>query len=138
MSERENTTALVKRYYDAFNRAEAKGMLDCVADTIVHDVNQGGRREGKALFTEFCNHMSDCYEEKLTDIVIMASDCGKRAAAEFIVNGTYKKAESGLPAAKGQNYKLPAGAFLDVDNGKITRVTTYYNLQDWIKQVEAA
>jgi steroid delta-isomerase-like uncharacterized protein len=68
----------------------------------------------------------------------MVSDNGKRAAAEFIVNGTYKKAEAGLPSAKGQTYKLPAGAFLEIADSKITRVTTYYNLQDWIKQVEAA
>jgi hypothetical protein len=30
---------------------------------------------------------------------------------------------------------LPAGAFLEVHNGKITRVTTYYNLPLWIKLV---
>jgi hypothetical protein len=30
---------------------------------------------------------------------------------------------------------LPAAALLAVAGGKITRVTTHYNLQDWIRQV---
>jgi hypothetical protein len=32
---------------------------------------------------------------------------------------------------------LPAGAFLEVAGGRITRITTYYNLQDWLAQVGA-
>ena len=138
MDSRQKTVELVTRYYDAFNRCDKQAMLSCVADTIRHDVNQGGRREGKALFAEFCDHMEECYKEHLSDIVIMTSDDGRRASAEFTVNGTYKKAEAGLPPAKGQNYKLPAGAFLEIENGKIERVTTYYNLPEWVRQVEAA
>jgi hypothetical protein len=30
---------------------------------------------------------------------------------------------------------LPAGAFFAIRDGKISRVTTYYNLTDWIAQV---
>ena len=60
---------------------------------------------------------------------------GNRAAAEFNVNGVYKVTDSGLPDAKGQTYKLPAGTFFAMRDGKIARVTTYYNLTDWIAQV---
>jgi steroid delta-isomerase-like uncharacterized protein len=52
-----------------------------------------------------------------------------------VVNGIYKKGEEGLPEAHGQTYVLPAGAFLEVKDGKITRVTTYYNLTLWIELV---
>jgi hypothetical protein len=31
---------------------------------------------------------------------------------------------------------LPGGAFFEIENGFITRVTNYYNLQDWIAQVQ--
>jgi steroid delta-isomerase-like uncharacterized protein len=54
---------------------------------------------------------------------------------EFTVNGIYKKGEEGLPAAHGQSYVLPAAAFLEVKDGKIARVTTYYNLPLWISLV---
>lgn len=94
--------ALVQRYYDAFNAADVPGMLACLSDDVAHDVNQGGRRSGKAQFEEFCGHMERCYKEQLTDIVIMPSADGSRVAAEFTVNGTYLSDDEGLPAATGQ------------------------------------
>ena len=130
-----DTVKLVRRYYDAFNAKNWDGMLDCVADDIRHDVNEGDRRGGKAAFREFLAQMNRCYDERLEDIVVMADDTGTRAAAEFMVHGRYLKADPGLPEARGQAYILPVGAFLDVRDGKITRVTTYYNLKNWLAQV---
>ena len=47
------------------------------------------------------------------------------------------QAAEGLPPANGQRYSLSAGIFFEIDDGLISRVTTYYNLADWIAQVEA-
>lgn len=129
------TEALIKRYYDAFNRGDTEGMLACLADDVAHDVNQGVRRPGKEAFRVFCTHMSRCYEERLENIVIMTSPDGTRASAEFNVRGTYLETDEGLPAAKGQTYRLPAGTFFAVKDGRISRVTTYYNLTEWLMQV---
>ncbi len=129
------TIRLLTRYYDAFNAGDGAGMLDCLAQDVAHHVNEGGVRHGKALFAEFNAHMARTYRETLTDIVIMATPDGSRAAAEFIVNGTYLATDEGLPPARGQTYRLPGGAFMEVRGGLITRVTTYYNLADWLSQV---
>ena len=53
------------------------------------------------------------------------------------MNGTYLQTDEGLPEAKGQTYVLPAGTFFTIRDGKIARVTTYYNLADWMRQVSA-
>lgn len=129
------TKALVSRYYDAFNRGDTEGMLACVAEDVVHDVNQGARRAGKAAFRQFNAHMTRSYKEQLEGVVVMVSEDGARAAAEFNVVGKYLVAEEGLPPAKGQVYRLPAGTFFAVRDGLITRITTYYNLTDWLLQV---
>jgi steroid delta-isomerase-like uncharacterized protein len=129
------TEALIRRYFDAFNGGDIAGMLACLADDVVHDVNQGARRTGKAAFADFCRHMTETYEERLTDISVMTSGDGTRAAAEFNVHGTYIKTDEGLPPARGQKYQLPAGTFFVVADGRIARVTTYYNLTDWLLQV---
>ena len=134
---RAETLALVRRYYDAFNAGDAAGMLDCLTDDIEHRVNEGAHRIGKAKFAEFCGHMGVSYRETLKDMVIFATDDGARAAAEFVVHGTYLQTDPGLPEAKGQTYILPAGGFFDVKDGKISRITTFYNLNDWIAQVSA-
>lgn len=129
--------ATIETYYAAFNAGNAEGMLACLTDDIEHRVNEGGVRRGRALFTEFCSHMGVSYREQLKDMVIFVNDEGTRGAAEFVVHGEYLKTDPGLPEAKGQKYILPAGAFFDLKDGKIARVTTFYNLQDWIAQVAA-
>jgi steroid delta-isomerase-like uncharacterized protein len=134
---RAQTAALIERYYGAFNAGDQSAMLDCLADDVVHDVNQGGRRHGKAAFDDFSRHMARCYAEELRDIVVMVADDGARAAAEFVVHGRYLATDDGLPEANGQTYTLPAGSFFAVQGGLIMRVTTHYNLQDWLAQVGA-
>lgn len=132
------TRALIERYYAAFNAGDAQGMLDCLDDDVAHHVNEGGVRQGKALFAEFCGHMGVSYRERLEDIVILVGEDGSRAAAEFTVHGEYLQTDPGLPEARGQHYVLPAGTFFAIRDGRISRVTTYYNLADWVRQVSEA
>ncbi len=129
------TATLIRRYYDAFNARDWEAMLDCVTDDMRHDVNEGAARGGKTSFREFLAHMARCYDETLTGIAVMVDGTGARAAAEFVVTGKYLATDTGLPAARGQTYSLPAGAFFEVREGRIARITTYYNLQEWIRQV---
>lgn len=135
MTPAEHAQATIAAYYAAFNAGDAAGMLAQVTDDIEHRVNEGGIRRGRELFAEFCAHMGVSYREELRDLVIFADDSGTRGAAEFTVHGTYLKTDPGLPEAKGQSYTLPAGAFFDLRDGRISRVTTFYNLNDWIAQV---
>jgi steroid delta-isomerase-like uncharacterized protein len=134
---RQDAIALISRYYAAFNAGDPAGMLDCVAEDVEHRVNEGGIRKGRAKFAEFCAHMGVSYREELRDLVIFADDTGARGAAEFVVQGTYLQTDPGLPEAIGQTYILPAGGFFDLRDGKIARVTTFYNLNDWIAQVKS-
>lgn len=127
--------AAILRYFDAFNRGDVEGMLAELTDDVAHHVNEGRVRQGKALFAEFCAHMNRCYREELTDIVVFTNPDGARGAAEYTVNGTYLRTDTGLPEARGQSYVLPAGSFFTLRDGRITRVTTYYNLADWVAQI---
>jgi steroid delta-isomerase-like uncharacterized protein len=127
--------ATVQAYYAAFNAEDDAGMLALLTDDVAHDINQGTRETGRAAFAAFMARMRGAYLETLTDIVVMATPDGTRAAAEFIVHGKYLVADEGLPPAHGQTYTLPAGAFFELTTGKIARVTNYYNLTDWLAQV---
>lgn len=126
---------LISRYYAAFNAGDATGMLACVTDDVEHRVNEGDIRRGREKFAGFCGYMGVSYREELRDIVVFANEDGSRGAAEFIVHGTYLQTDPGLPEAKGQSYTLTAGAFFDLRDSKIARITTFYNLNDWIAQV---
>lgn len=132
------SSEIIAAYYRAFNARDYPGMLALLADDVAHDVNQGQRESGRERFATFLARMDELYREELVDLVIMADAVGTRFAAEFTVIGTYLKADAGLPPARGQTYRLPAGAFFEVRDGKIQRVTTYYNLSEWLSQVSGA
>lgn len=132
---RTGAIATITAYYAAFNAGDLAGMLATLHDDFAHHVNEGATRLGKAAFAEFCGHMAQTYAENLREMVVMADEGGTRGAAEFVVHGQYLKTDPGLPPAHGQRYVLNAGGFFTLKDGKITRVTTYYNLADWIAQV---
>ena len=132
-----SATDTISAYYDAFNRQDMDAFLDLLTDDVAHDINQGERQTGKDTFRDFMDKMNRCYRERLTDIVIMESADGTRGAAEFTVNGEYLATDEGLPEAAGQKYVLPAGAFFEIRDGKVARISNYYNLNDWIAQVSA-
>lgn len=129
---------VIERYYAAFNAGDMDAFLAFVTDDVVHDINQGDREIGKDRFRAFMERMNRSYAERLTDIVVMTDATGTRGAAEFVVHGTYLASDDGLPPAKGQTYRLPAGAFFELRDGRVARVSNYYNLADWIAQVSDA
>ena len=87
---------LVLGYYAAFNRGDREAMLALLADDVVHDLNQGARETGKAAFAAFMQRMDHSYREQLHDIIVLASQDGGRAAAEYVVHGEYLQADAGL------------------------------------------
>lgn len=127
--------ALVEQYYQCFNQKDWPGMLAKLADGVVHDISQGARQTGKHAFQEFLQLMHRHYDEKLRDFVIMSDSSGSRVGAEFICDGVYKVTADGLPVARGQKYSIQVGAFFEVKNGLITRISNHYNLNDWVNQV---
>jgi steroid delta-isomerase-like uncharacterized protein len=128
---------LIARYYAAFNARDWDGFFALLGDNVVHDLNQGARETGKAAFRAFIDRMNASYSEQIVDIAVCINADGTRAAAEYLVLGTYLKTDEGLPPASGQTYRLPGGAFFEVRDGRVARVSNYYNLQDWLKQVGA-
>jgi steroid delta-isomerase-like uncharacterized protein len=129
------THTVIAAYYAAFNTGDIPAFLDLLTDDVRHDINQSGTEIGKQAFATFLHEMNRCYKETITDIVILADASGTRAAAEFVVQGEYLQTQEGLPTARNQKYTLPAGAFFTLRDGKICRISSYYNLPGWLAQV---
>lgn len=124
---------LIEKYFEAFNKHDQEGMLSLMADDLVHDINEGPTEIGVELFRAFLKKMSAHYKESIRDLNIMLNNnCG---AAEFMCDGTYIKTDAGLPEATGQTYSIPGIAVFEEKNGKISRITSYYNLRSWIRMV---
>jgi len=132
-----NTRELIFDYYACFNRGDYAGMLDLLGDEVVHEPSQGQARIGKELFSEFLSHMGRCYKEQVLEPMVMVSDDERKAAAEFMLVGNYLKTDGRLPSATGQQYRIRVGAFFELENGFIQRISNHYNLQQWLQQVTA-
>ena len=134
---REQSADLITRYYNTFNAGDREAFLAMLSEDIVHDINQGGTELGREVFRAFLERMDHCYREQVEDLQVFASEDGTRGAAEFFINGTYVSTDEGLPPAQGQTYRLRVGAFFEIRDGLVARVTNYYNLQEWLRLVGA-
>ncbi len=131
----DRATELVLTYYSAFNRGDWDGLLALLADDVVHDPNQGARENGREAFAAYLMRMRVSYREQLRDIVALVAPDGDRAAAEYVVHGEYLSTEGGQPAARGQKYQMPGGAFFEIREDRIARVSHYCNEQAWLAQI---
>lgn len=137
MSPREETCDLLTRYYHVFNEGDREALLNLLSDDVRHDINQGKTELGRQAFCDFLGRMDRSYKERVEELEVFANEDGTRGSAEFYIHGSYLKTDEGLPSATGQTYRLRVGAFFDIRHGRITRVTNYYNLQEWLRLVGA-
>jgi steroid delta-isomerase-like uncharacterized protein len=133
---RSDAESLIRRYYERFNSGDTDGFLSLLTDDVIHDLSQGPRETGKAAFKRFLEHMNRCYQERVRDLVVMIDDSGRRAAAEFQLDGKYVATDGDLPPATGQAYVLTVGAFFEIRDGKVARISNTYNFKDWLRQVK--
>ena len=128
--------SLIENYYAAFNAGDREALLELLADDVVHEVNEGPAETGKEAFRAFLQRMDRSYRETVEELVIFTG-MENRAAAEFYIRGEYLATDEGLPEATGQTYRLRVGAFFEIRDAKIARVSNYYNLSNWLRLVGA-
>jgi steroid delta-isomerase-like uncharacterized protein len=131
-----DSAELVQLYYETFNRGDREALLRLLHPSIVHEINQGATESGIDAFRAFLKRMDHSYVEQVEDLVVLTHPNGSRAAAEFFIRGRYLTTDKDLPPATGQTYHLRVGAFFDILEGRIARVTNYYNLTDWLRQIQ--
>lgn len=134
-----SATKVIESYFAAFNAGDTEKMLSLLHPDVEHEINQGQTQRGAETFAKFMVHMDNCYREQLKDMVIFSSTVSSesgRVSAEYDVHGVYLKTDGQLPEARQQKYVIRAGSFFEVQDGKIKRVTTYYNLPKWVEMVK--
>jgi len=123
------THAIIERFFAALNASDMDAALTLLSEDVVLDTRDGAREIGKERFHWGMSQLNRHFDESYRDIAIMTEAGGVRAAAEVTLSGTYLSTLDSLPEASGQSYSVPAGLFFEIDDGLITRVTTYLNLE---------
>ncbi len=128
--------ALITRYFNALNERDSRACLALLTDDVLLDINQGPCEQGLPAFADYLARTQRCYRESIDHLQILTEPSGQRAACEFTLSGEYLSTDDGLPDACGQRYQLTAASFFEIRDGKISRVTQYFNLPEWLAQVD--
>lgn len=122
---------LIERFLAALNGHDMDAALALLSLDVAFDTREGTREIGREkvhwYFGMFHRHFREQYE----NIAVMVAPGGVRAAAEVTINGKYLSGKEGFPEATGQRYQIPAGMFFEIDEGTISRVTTYVDMAAW-------
>lgn len=126
---------IIESYFESFNGGYLPRMLELLDEGVVHDTHLLKGEKGKKAFEAFLSRQAECYQERVHDIIIMSEASGKYAAAQYNITGTYRKTEAGQLPARGQVYTVRGGTFFEFTEDKISRITSYYNIQEWNDQI---
>lgn len=127
---------LLHRYFNTLNDRDVRACLALVSDDLILEPNQGFAEHGRAAFADYLERHMQCYRETLEQLVILTDPQGAHAACEYHVAGEYLATDDGLPEACGQRYALRVGAFFEIREGLISRISLHFNLPDWLAQVD--
>jgi len=131
----DRATELLLSYHAAFNRADWDAVLALLTDDVVHDLEHGVREIGRDAFADHLECMQSSRSEQLRDVVVLVALDGDRAAAEYTVHGHPHRIDEGVPTVNGLAYVLHGGAFFEVREDRIARVTSYCNREAGLTQV---
>lgn len=127
---------VAEAYYNAFNQGDYAKMLSLVDPNVRHEPNQGDPRIGREKLAAFLASNDECYREQLSNFTFLTEPSGLKVAVDFEVTGMYlKQADDTMPPALEQVYSIQVVAIIEVENGLITVIRTYYNLADWLQRV---
>jgi steroid delta-isomerase-like uncharacterized protein len=132
---RQATEALIKAYIEAANKNDNAAILALMHEDVAFDVSQSKREIGTDNLRLLLASKAAHIKEQLADAVILSSEDGSRGAAEFTWHGSYVATIDGFPKASGQRFSMQAGLFFEVDDSKITRITSYRDMAEWARQI---
>jgi len=127
---------LISRYFSALNEHDSRACLALLSADVLLDINQGPSEQGVQAFADYLERTQRCYRESIDNLQILTEPSGQRAACEYSLSGEYLSTDDGLPDACGQSYQLTAASFFAIHDGKICRVSQYFNRPEWFAQVD--
>jgi len=132
----DDTRRLIEAYFSALNARDWNRAAMLLREDVIHDVDEGGREIGRRAYRDFLQRAAQTCREEVGDLEIMISRSGRRAAAEFIVRGVYLATAAAGRDGATRRYELPLGAFFEIEDGLISRITTYCNTAAWLSRID--
>lgn len=124
------TRELVMRYYTAYNAENWQACFSLLSPDVVHD-HPKGRELGKLSFERSVFQADRC-RLQFANISIRASQSGRQAVAEYSVLRSDLNTAPEMLQGNIPSHHLQGRSFFDVKGGLIRRITTYFDLKEWM------
>ena len=103
---------------------------DCFKEDIAVGRATRGKEEMKALIGGAFTAIPDMKIELVTLFYR-----GGWAATEWIMSGSYSSDYPGFPVAAGRHFSVRGASVMELRNGKISRISDYWNFASFLNQV---
>jgi steroid delta-isomerase-like uncharacterized protein len=103
---------------------------DCIKEDLAVGAATRGKEEMKALIRGAFTAMPNLKIE-----LQMLFSSGGCAASEWVMSGTYSVNYPGMPSATGKDFKIKGASIMELRNGKISRISDYWNYASFLQQV---
>ena len=127
--------AVDEAYYLAYNAEDIEGQIKLMTDNVVYHSNSDKIRTGADAYRKYTAGLFQEIDEKCIDIKYFVDENQGIVTAQSRAEGKYVTSSEGLPKAKGQKYNIPVVEVFEIKDGKITKLSTYYNEDLWKTQI---
>jgi steroid delta-isomerase-like uncharacterized protein len=123
-TDRHAPAVVVGEFFDAMARRDIDAAMGLVSGDIVEDLAGVGVISGLAQERAFLTAFFGSFPDMQTEVVRVTVD-GRVVGVEWRRHGTFTGTPwQGLPAS-GRRFDLRGAAFIEVDDGLVTKVTAY-------------
>src|SRR5512139_1739439 len=106
---------------------------DCIKEDVALGTSTHGKEEMNALHHRVFT--------AIPDLKIELTSCfhsDEWAATEWIMSGTYSHQFPGMPPATGRSFSVRGSSIMELQGGRISRVSDYWNYLSFLQQVGLA
>jgi steroid delta-isomerase-like uncharacterized protein len=125
---------VAQRYFDAWNRRDAAGLVATFADGgTYHDPATGQPLTGEAI-AAYASGLWAAFPDLALEIVSAAPAGDQLIVAQWIMRGTNRGSMQGLPPT-GRAVSLPGADFIRVEGMQIRSVEGYFDMKTFSEQL---
>jgi len=127
--------SIVAQFIENYNEKQWRNLFNVLDKHVILEQNEIAVIQGIQAFDSFICKMTHAFDERLFDIhYYYSTTCASKLSTQYQVEGYYKNGNFKRPA-NNQHYSITRYSFFEISNGKITKISTFFNRKKMIDQI---
>ena len=131
----ERNQKIVNDYYKAYNNQDVEGQVELMSSNFEHFTNSGKIEKGVEAYRKYAKAVYSDVKEEVYQTHFLIGQDPSHIAVQSRAKGEYLKIDKANPKNPLKKYDIPFAEFFEIQDEKITKLSTYYNELEWKNQV---